>query len=38
MKIALVTEGTYPLHPGGVSQWCHQLIMQMLKCGLQYPS
>jgi glycosyltransferase involved in cell wall biosynthesis len=26
MKIALVTEGTYPVHPGGVSQWCHQLI------------
>ncbi len=26
MKIALVTEGTYPVHRGGVSQWCHQLI------------
>jgi glycosyltransferase involved in cell wall biosynthesis len=26
MKIALVTEGTYPVHQGGVSQWCHQLI------------
>jgi glycosyltransferase involved in cell wall biosynthesis len=26
MKIALVTEGTYPIHSGGVSQWCHQLI------------
>lgn len=26
MRVALVTEGTYPVHPGGVSQWCHQLI------------
>lgn len=24
--IALVTEGTYPAHQGGVSVWCDQLI------------
>jgi polysaccharide biosynthesis protein PelF len=26
MEITLVTEGTYPLHMGGVSVWCDQLI------------
>ena len=26
MKVALITEGTYPLHPGGVSAWCDQLV------------
>jgi glycosyltransferase involved in cell wall biosynthesis len=26
MKVALVTEGTYPIHSGGVSHWCDQLI------------
>ena len=26
MKVALVTEGTYPIHPGGVSDWCDQLV------------
>ncbi|GAA1868001.1 hypothetical protein GCM10009836_55580 [Pseudonocardia ailaonensis] len=26
MKVALVTEGTYPIQPGGVSGWCDQLI------------
>jgi len=29
MKIALVTEGTYPYYTGGVSVWCHQLIEGM---------
>ncbi len=26
MDIALLAEGTYPFHPGGVSVWCDQLI------------
>lgn len=26
MKVALVTEGTYPVHPGGVAAWCDQLV------------
>ncbi|MGE3286619.1 MAG: GT4 family glycosyltransferase PelF [Pseudonocardia sp.] len=26
MRVTLVTEGTYPIHPGGVSDWCDQLI------------
>jgi glycosyltransferase involved in cell wall biosynthesis len=26
MKVALVTEGTYPLHPGGVAAWCDQMV------------
>uniref|UniRef100_UPI0015F0337C GT4 family glycosyltransferase PelF n=1 Tax=Pseudonocardia pini TaxID=2758030 RepID=UPI0015F0337C len=26
MKVCLVTEGTYPVHPGGVSDWCDQLV------------
>lgn len=26
MKVTLVTEGTYPIHPGGVSDWCDQLV------------
>ena len=26
MKIAMITEGTYPFHPGGVSTWCDQII------------
>jgi glycosyltransferase involved in cell wall biosynthesis len=28
-RVALLTEGTYPLHTGGVSVWCDQLV-----CGL----
>lgn len=26
MDIALLAEGTYPFHPGGVSVWCDQLV------------
>jgi glycosyltransferase involved in cell wall biosynthesis len=26
MRVALVTEGTYPHQPGGVSVWCDQLV------------
>ncbi len=26
MNIALLAEGTYPFHPGGVSVWCDQLV------------
>jgi hypothetical protein len=26
LNIALITEGTYPFHFGGVSTWCHLLI------------
>src|SRR5664280_863700 len=26
MDIALLSEGTYPYHPGGVSVWCDQLV------------
>lgn len=29
LRIALVSEGCYPFHPGGVSLWCHQLIQGM---------
>jgi polysaccharide biosynthesis protein PelF len=29
LRIALVSEGTYPFHSGGVSVWCHQLIQGM---------
>ncbi|MCC9177892.1 GT4 family glycosyltransferase PelF [Arthrobacter sp. zg-Y750] len=29
LKIALVTEGTYPVVTGGVSTWCNQLITGM---------
>jgi glycosyltransferase involved in cell wall biosynthesis len=29
MDIALITEATYPYHPGGVSVWCDQLIRGM---------
>ena len=29
LRIALVSEGSYPFHPGGVSLWCHQLIHGM---------
>src|SRR5262245_42471473 len=29
MDIALVTEGTYPYHFGGVSVWCDQLVRAM---------
>ena len=25
-RVALITEGTYPLHPGGVAAWCDQLV------------
>lgn len=26
MRVALLTEGTYPMSYGGVSLWCHQLV------------
>ena len=26
MRVALVTEGTYPFERGGVATWCEQLI------------
>ncbi len=26
MDIALIAEGTYPFHPGGVAVWCDQLV------------
>ena len=26
MRVALLTEGTYPFHQGGVSVWCDQLV------------
>jgi glycosyltransferase involved in cell wall biosynthesis len=29
LRVALVGEGCYPFHPGGVSMWCHQLIQGM---------
>lgn len=29
LRAALVSEGSYPFHPGGVSMWCHQLIEGM---------
>ncbi|GAA0983360.1 GT4 family glycosyltransferase PelF [Acrocarpospora macrocephala] len=29
MRIAMVTEGTYPHHHGGVSVWCDQLVRGM---------
>ena len=29
MKVALITEGTYPLHPGGVTAWCEQLVREL---------
>jgi glycosyltransferase involved in cell wall biosynthesis len=29
VRIALVTEGTYPVHSGGVSTWCQQLLEGM---------
>jgi glycosyltransferase involved in cell wall biosynthesis len=29
MRIALITEGTYPVHTGGVSTWCDQLLQEM---------
>lgn len=29
LRIALVGEGAYPVGPGGVSLWCHQLIQGM---------
>jgi polysaccharide biosynthesis protein PelF len=29
LRVALVSEGSYPFHPGGVSLWCHQLIQGM---------
>ncbi len=29
LRVALVGEGTYPFHPGGVSTWCHQLVEGM---------
>lgn len=29
LKVALVGEGTYPYHAGGVSLWCHQLVQGM---------
>ena len=29
MKVALVTEGTYPVHTGGVFEWCDQLVRNL---------
>jgi polysaccharide biosynthesis protein PelF len=29
LRVALVSEGCYPFHPGGVSLWCHQLVQGM---------
>lgn len=29
LDVALLTEGTYPFHPGGVSVWCDQLVRGM---------
>ncbi|KOV80691.1 GT4 family glycosyltransferase PelF [Nocardia sp. NRRL S-836] len=29
LRIALVSEGCYPFHPGGVSLWCDQLVRGM---------
>lgn len=29
LSVLLTTEGTYPFHHGGVSNWCHQLTEQM---------
>ncbi|MFJ8958921.1 GT4 family glycosyltransferase PelF [Lentzea sp. NPDC102401] len=29
LRVALVSEGCYPFHPGGVSLWCDQLIRGM---------
>ncbi|MFP5072076.1 GT4 family glycosyltransferase PelF [Pseudonocardia nantongensis] len=29
MKIGMITEGTYPIHPGGVSQWCDLLLRRL---------
>jgi glycosyltransferase involved in cell wall biosynthesis len=29
LRVALISEGTYPFHSGGVSVWCHQLIHGM---------
>ena len=29
LRVALVSEGSYPFYPGGVSVWCHQLIHGM---------
>lgn len=29
LSVLLTTEGTYPFHHGGVSNWCHQLTDQM---------
>jgi glycosyltransferase involved in cell wall biosynthesis len=29
LRVAIVSEGCYPFHPGGVSLWCHQLIQGM---------
>jgi glycosyltransferase involved in cell wall biosynthesis len=29
LRVALIGEGTYPFHPGGVSLFCHQLIKGM---------
>lgn len=33
MRVALVTEGTYPINAGGVSAWCDQLIRGMPDVG-----
>ncbi len=29
LNVALIAEGTYPYHPGGVSVWCDQLVRGM---------
>jgi len=33
MDIALLAEGTYPYHPGGVSVWCDQLVRGLAPTG-----
>ena len=29
IRVMLTTEGTYPFHQGGVSQWCHTLVEKL---------
>lgn len=36
MKIALVSEGTYPYEMGGVSVWCDQLIRGLSDCRWEF--
>jgi glycosyltransferase involved in cell wall biosynthesis len=35
MTVTLVTEGTYPVHPGGVSAWCDQLVRGLPDVGFE---